>query len=103
LHLLACGSGVVLAATLTPGQAHESKQLDPLLSMVKVGRRRSGRPPSLDRELYKRRNVVERAVGGLKRFRRLATRYEKLAVNFMAFVQLGIAMQPLKLMFSDHA
>jgi transposase len=66
-------------------------------------RRRRGRPPSLDRQLYKRHNVVERAVGGLKRFRRLATRYEKLAVNFMAFVRLGIALQLLRRMPSDPA
>lgn len=66
-------------------------------------RRRRGRPPKFDRRLYRRRNVVERTIGELKRFRRLATRYEKLAVNFVAFVQLGIAMLLLRKLFSDHA
>jgi transposase len=39
---------------------------------------------------YRDRNVVERCVGKLKEFRRLATRYEKLAVNFAAMVTLGL-------------
>lgn len=39
---------------------------------------------------YRGRNVVERCVGRLKEFRRLATRYEKLAVNFAAMVTLGL-------------
>ncbi|MEM8739318.1 MAG: transposase [Planctomycetota bacterium] len=66
-------------------------------------RRRRGRPPKFDRHLYRRRNVVEHTIGQLKCFRRLATRYEKLAVNFMAFVQLGVAVLLLRRLFSDRA
>jgi transposase len=32
-----------------------------------------------DREVYKRRNLIERCVNRLKQFRRIATRYEKTA------------------------
>lgn len=39
-----------------------------------------------DRELYKRRNVIERFFGAIKRFRRVATRYEKKAENYLGFV-----------------
>lgn len=39
---------------------------------------------------YRGRNVVERCIGRLKEFRRLATRYEKLALNFSAMLTLGI-------------
>lgn len=39
---------------------------------------------------YRGRNVVERCVGKLKEFRRLATRYEKLALNFAAMLTLGM-------------
>lgn len=38
---------------------------------------------------YKNRNVIERFFGGLKRYRRVATRYEKKAVNFAGFVWLA--------------
>ena len=46
--------------------------------------------PRFDRTLYRRRNVVERLVGWLKENRRLATRYEKLAVNYLALVKLAM-------------
>jgi transposase len=39
-------------------------------------------------ESYRERNCIERLVGKLKQFRRIATRYEKLGVTFMAFVHL---------------
>jgi transposase len=34
------------------------------------------------------RNVIERTYSRLKDFRRIATRYDKLAINFLAAVQL---------------
>ncbi|MGC2221198.1 MAG: transposase [Methylocella sp.] len=36
-------------------------------------------PIKYDREVYKRRNLIERCVTQLKQFRRIATRYEKTA------------------------
>lgn len=42
-----------------------------------------------NRTLYKERNVVERAINRLKQFRRVATRYEKRAVNFLAMVTIA--------------
>jgi transposase len=42
----------------------------------------------LEPELYRKRNRVERLVGKVKQFRRLATRYDKLATTFLGFVQL---------------
>ena len=38
---------------------------------------------------YRERNVVERLVGRLKEYRRIATRYDKLAASYLAFVQLA--------------
>lgn len=37
-----------------------------------------------DKEAYKQRNVVERCFCRLKDFRRIATRYDKLAQNFLS-------------------
>ena len=42
-----------------------------------------------DRERYKHRNVIERFFGAIKRFRRVATRYDKKAVNFLGFTWLA--------------
>jgi transposase len=38
---------------------------------------RGGRPPAFDRQAYKKRNVVERAIGKLRQHRAVATRYDK--------------------------
>ncbi len=60
------------------------------------------RDERFDARRYRRRNVVERCVGWLKQCRRLATRYEKLAVNFLAFVKLAMIRRYLHLLFSDR-
>lgn len=44
--------------------------------------------PSYDRHLYKDRNSAERFFNRIKRFRRIATRYEKLARNYLSFLNL---------------
>ncbi|MDQ0504167.1 putative transposase [Xanthobacter agilis] len=42
-----------------------------------------------DTDLYKERNKIARFFNKLKQFRRVATRYDKLLVNFMGFVKLA--------------
>lgn len=48
------------------------------------------------RRLYKGRNVVERFWGRVKQCRRVATRYDKLDVCFLAFVHLAAVLTVLK-------
>lgn len=43
------------------------------------------------RKAYRRRNLIERCFCRLKQFRRIATRYEKLAERFVSFVSLVAA------------
>jgi transposase len=45
-----------------------------------------------DFPLYCARNLIERFFNQLKHFRAIATRYDKLARNFLARVQLAAAM-----------
>jgi transposase len=45
-------------------------------------------PREIDSSRYKDRNLVERFWAKVKQYRRVATRYEKTARNFLAFVQL---------------
>ena len=42
-----------------------------------------------DAQAYKRRNLIERMFCRLKDFRRIATRYDKLAANYAAAVQIA--------------
>jgi transposase len=54
------------------------------------------RRPGFDQDLYRRRNVVERCLSWLKECRALATRFDKLAVNYVATVKLAILQQYLR-------
>ena len=54
----------------------------PTQSRVKLQR-------SVEPALYRQRNLVERYFCNLKQFRRIATRFEKLARNFLAAVALA--------------
>ena len=45
-----------------------------------------------DREAYRQRNLIERMFARLKDFRRIATRYDKLARNFLAGILIAAAI-----------
>jgi len=49
-----------------------------------------------DAHLYRQRGLVERFIGRIKEFRRVATRYEKKAQNFLGFVHLACIMDLLR-------
>ena len=49
-----------------------------------------------DPHLYRERNVCERFWSKVKQYRRVATRYEKKAANFLAFVKVAAVMVMLK-------
>jgi transposase len=53
---------------------------------------RGGRPCRFSREEYRQRAWIERLINRLKQWRRIATRYEKRAQNYQAFVLLGCIM-----------
>ena len=105
---------------LTPGQAHDLACAEPLIDnadpealigdkaydadpLIDILNRRQITPvipPKANRKtprdcdfaLYCERNLVERFFNKLKHFRAIATRYDKLARNFLAGVQLACAM-----------
>lgn len=137
LHLVCDGHGTPLAATLTPGQSHESMSAERTLEAVRLPGPGRGRPrtrprrlagdkgysharirrylrrrgikaviptrkdqrgsPRFDRATYRRRNVIERCMGWLKESRRVGTRHEKLAVNYLAMVHLAMIQRCLRM------
>ena len=149
IHLVTDGTGLPLAVEVSPGQAHESKYVEPVLNAVRIGRPRGGRPrrrpravvgdkgysyptvrqwlrahhihpiiperddqrkrrahrpgrkPAFDREAYRRRNVVERAGGLLKEARAIATRFDKLATQYLATLKLAILRQYLQVSLAN--
>jgi transposase len=46
--------------------------------------------PDFDKKAYRDRNTIERLIGWLKECRRLATRYEKLAIHYLGMLTLGM-------------
>jgi transposase len=131
--------GLPLAIALSPGPAHESRYLVPVLNAVRVpqavGRPRQ-RPAALagdrgysyphlrrwlerhhmraviptrsdqparvlDAAAYRQRNVIERCVGWLKEDRRIATRYEKLAIHFLGALKLAMIQKHVALTLSN--
>ncbi len=78
-------SKAVVAAVQTRG----AEAVIPTLSTRKQQR-------EIDKERYKDRNLAERFWNKVKQFRRVATRYEKTARNFLAFVQVASIMVLLR-------
>ncbi len=66
------------------------------IAVIAVNASRS-KKPAFDKHVYKERHKIENLFGRLKRYRRIATRYEKLAKTYAAFVTLACSMIWLKL------
>ncbi len=117
IHVACDGLGKPVKIILTPGQDHDVTQGPALIAnseadkiiadkaydsdafvadIVSAGAEpvippRSNRidDRAYDKEEYKNRNVVERFVNLIKQCRRVATRYEKTARNFLGFVMFA--------------
>lgn len=66
-------------------------------------RRKKGPHYHFDKDIYKKRAVIEQSIGWLKEYRRIATRFEKLALSFLAMVKLAFIKFYLKIDSSDTA
>jgi transposase len=87
---------------LTPKKVIADKRYDSnqILKAIEQTRAEAVIPPTAKRtvqrpynkKLYRERNQIERLIARLKQCRRVATRYEKTARNFLAFVQLAASM-----------
>ena len=77
-------------------ESDETRQLVFEMNMIPVVPPKSNRrePWEYDRELYKKRNQMERLFRRLKGFRRIFSRFEKLDVVFLAFLNLPSSSKP---------
>ena len=117
IHALTDARGLPLELILTPGQATVRRRRScsgicaptpscwPTRLMTPIGCAGRSRPPvprqtsrrwsnrrrkpCFSPALYRARNRIERFFNRIKHFRRLATRYEKHAANFLAMLKLA--------------
>ena len=50
-------------------------------------------PNDYDRERYRERGVIEQTINRLKRWRRVATRYEKRAATYLGMVNIAMILE----------
>lgn len=77
---------------------HGIKAVIPRRADQRPGDKRS----HFDADAYKRRSVVERCLGWLKECRAMATRFDKLAVNYLATVKLAMIRRYLRKLAPVH-
>lgn len=79
-------------------EGDETRQTVLDLGMIPVVPPKSTRlnPWEYNRELYKKRNEIERFFRRLKGFRRIFSRFEKLDVVFLAFLYFALIVEALR-------
>jgi transposase len=79
-------------------EGNETRQLVLDLGMIPVVPPKSNRldPWEYDREMYKKRNEVERLFRRLKGFRRIFSRFEKLDVVLLGFLNFALIVEALR-------
>jgi transposase len=70
----------------------QERGIEPVIAHQK---NEQGRRQKFDKKTYRRRNIVERCINSLKWFRRVATRYEKLATHYLGVVTVAIIFRLL--------
>jgi len=89
--MVAADARTAITFALSPGQA-----LD--LNFIPVVPPKSTRISAwhYDRAMYRRRNEIERLFRRLKGFRRIFSRFDKLDVMFMAFINFALIVDGLR-------
>ena len=79
-------------------EGEETRQLALDLNFIPVVPPKSNRLTAweYDREMYKRRNEIERLFRRLKGFRRIFSRFEKLDVMFIGFINFTLIVEALR-------
>ena len=88
--------GHVIADRAYDAEHFHDTVLDAEAKLVIPPRPNRRRPHAYDRDLHRERNLIERCFAKLKQFRRVATRYDKLLVNFLCFVTMAAIVIWLK-------
>jgi transposase len=118
VHAVVDANGLPVRPDLTPGEAHDNRLCSVLLDGLRPQtivladrgydadwirdfvsdqgawanippKKNRKNPICFSADLYRSRNLVERFFNKIKQYRRIATRYDKLAANYLAFIKLA--------------
>lgn len=78
------------------GDATRQLALDLGFNPVVPPKKHRRRPWSFNKQLYRRRNEIERLFRRLKAFRRIFSRFDKLDVMFTAFIHFALIAEALR-------
>ena len=78
------------------GDATRQLAMDLGFDPVVPPRKHRRRPWSYNKQLYRRRNEIERLFRRLKAFRRIFSRFDKLDAMFTAFIQFALIAEALR-------
>jgi len=94
--LVGLDTQMVIADTSYGSDANRAHCAEKSIAVVIPNRPNRTEPVPLDEEYYRDRNKVERFFGRMKQYRRLATRYDKTVVSFLAFWHIAAALDWLR-------
>ena len=89
-------TGQVIADTSYDSDENRAYCAEKGINVVIPNRPNRTEPAPFDEEKYEDRNKIERFFNRMKRHRRLATRYEKTIVSFLAFWYIAAALDWLR-------
>ena len=87
---------MVIADTSYDSDANRAYCAEKGIVVVIPNRPNRREPVPLDEEYYRDCNKIERFFGRMKQYRRLATRYDKTVVSFLAFWHVAAALDWLR-------
>jgi transposase len=61
---------------------------------------RDARPVEFDKDAYRKRNIIERLIGWLKESRRILTRFEKTAKNYLGMLKIAFIHRYLRVLLA---
>jgi transposase len=60
---------------------------------------REARPVPFDENAYRKRNIIERLIGWIKESRRILTRFEKTAKNYLGMLKIAFIHRYMRVLF----
>jgi transposase len=100
------GEPIAWPAALAGDKGYRANWVDEFLAQLdikpvipsKANEDPTTRPVEFDKTLYRRRSIIEQLIGWLKENRRILSRFEKTAINYLGMLKAAFIQRYLRLM-----